>query len=124
MGFRVIAIPEAENGIDIDLLREKLDGLQEDKCQIRFFYIITVNNPTCTIINTQTVQSLVQIGTQLSRELGRKVPLIIDRAYDNLIHGESRSAPQSGFFFDTLGLVYEIGTLSKILAPSLRIGYH
>ena len=45
------------------------------------------------------------------------------RSYYDIIHNPELAQPVSGLRYDTLGLVLEVGTLSKILAPALRIGY-
>ena len=47
---------------------------------------------------------------------------MLDQAYEWLVHDESQGL-RSGLHWDELSLVYEIGTLSKVLAPALRIGF-
>lgn len=122
-GFEVVTVPEDENGIRTDLLRDKLSGLGTRKNEITFFYIVTINNPTSTILSNERRAELVQIVTELSNNVGRKIPLIFDKAYENLVHDQTVIPLQSGLLYDKDGIVYEIGTLSKILAPALRTGY-
>ncbi|MBI1924712.1 PLP-dependent aminotransferase family protein [Candidatus Poribacteria bacterium] len=121
--FRVITVPEDENGIQTELLQAKLEKLGAQKKAIQSFYIVTINNPTSTILSNQRRKELVEISTRLSYDLGRKVPLIFDKAYEDLVHDPTVPPLTSGFLYDEIGIVYEIGTLSKILAPGLRIGY-
>ena len=124
-GFEVLTVPEDDNGIRTDVLREKLrgSGLNGRKNDVRFFYIVTINNPTSSILSNERRAELVQIATDLSTELGRKIPVFFDKAYENLVHDPTVPPLQSGLLHDEPGIIYEIGTLSKILAPALRIGY-
>ena len=122
-GFNVIAIPEDDEGLDAERLRAQLTTLGDAKEAIRFFYVVTVNNPTCTILSNNRKRELVDIATQLSHDVGRKIPIFFDNAYRDLLHDNTIEPLVSPLCYDTLGIVYEIGTLSKILAPGLRIGY-
>ena len=122
-GFRVIAIPEDDEGLRTELLKAKLKRLGREKDAIRFVYVVTVNNPTSTIMSNRRMRELVEIVTRLSHEVGRKIPLFFDNAYRDLVHDLSVEPIVSPMLDDTLGIVYEIGTLSKILAPGMRIGY-
>jgi len=122
-GFQVMAVPEDCEGIRTDLLKSAIAGLGEAKGEIRFVYIVTVNNPTSTILSNDRRRELVRIVTELSGDLGRKIPIVFDKAYEDLIHDPLVEKPESGFLYDDIGIVYEIGTLSKVLAPALRIGY-
>ena len=122
-GFSVIAIPEDDEGLDTERLRTKLRTLGNEKAAIRFFYVVTVNNPTCTILSNTRKRELVDIVTRLSHDVGRKIPIFFDNAYRDLVHDSAIEPLESALCYDTLGIVYEIGTLSKILAPGLRIGY-
>ena len=123
MGFELVAVTEDENGIRTDELEATLDQLGRRRGDIQFLYIVSVNNPTCSILSDQRKRALVEIGGRLSTELNRRVPLIIDRAYEDLIHGADICESDPALAHNRHGIVYEIGTMSKILAPSLRIGY-
>ena len=122
-GFEIVAVPEDDEGIDTDRLAARLDALGERRREVRCIYIVTVGNPTCTILSNARRRRIVELATALSREMGRRVPVFFDKAYENLVHDPSVEPLHSGLLFDELGLVYELGTLSKILAPALRIGY-
>ncbi len=122
-GFEIVTVPEDSDGIDTDALAATLYALGDRRADIAFLYVVTVNNPTATILSNARREALVGIGHRLTRQLGRRVPVVLDQAYEFLIHDPEVPAPQSGFLFDEYGIVYEIGTLSKILAPALRVGY-
>ncbi len=122
-GFTIVTILEDNKGLQTDLLREKLNALGREKENIQFFYVVTVNNPSCTIFSNHRKKTLVEIVTQLSYEVGRKIPLFFDNAYSDLVHDNTVERLESAFLYDEIGIVYEIGTLSKIIAPGLRIGY-
>ncbi|RKU14470.1 hypothetical protein C6501_08115 [Candidatus Poribacteria bacterium] len=122
-GFTVVAIPEDNEGLQTTLLKRKLEALGSGKTAIQFFYVVTVNNPSCTILSNHRKRQLVEIVTELSHKVGRKIPLFFDNAYSDLVHDSTVEPLESALCYDELGIVYEIGTLSKILAPGLRIGY-
>jgi DNA-binding transcriptional MocR family regulator len=122
-GFRVLAVPEGRDGLAAEAVERALAELGEAAADISFFYVVTVNNPTSTIMANREKQALVGLVTALSRRLGRTVPLVLDKAYEDLVHDPAVEKPLSGFLWDENDVVLEVGTLSKILAPGLRIGY-
>ncbi|MAE62349.1 MAG: hypothetical protein CMJ49_13455 [Planctomycetaceae bacterium] len=123
VGHRVIAVPEDEHGIDPDAVRAALHQLGDDRRHVRFFYIATVNNPSCTILSNDRRRALTATGAELTNTLGRAVPMLFDTAYELLIHDPTVTPVESVLLHDEAGIAYEIGTLSKILAPALRVGY-
>jgi 2-aminoadipate transaminase len=120
-GFKILTVPEDDEGLNTDLLEEALKVV--DPNAISFFYIVTVNNPTTVVLSNSRRETIVKIAQKLSEETGRILPVIFDKAYEDIIHNPSLEKPLSGLKFDTLNQVFEVGTLSKILAPALRIGY-
>jgi DNA-binding transcriptional MocR family regulator len=122
-GFRVLAVPEGRDGLSADSVKQALTELGDAIADISFFYVVTVSNPTSTIMANREKQALVGLVTALSRRLGRTVPLVLDKAYEDLVHDPAVEKPLSGFLWDEDDVVFEIGTLSKILAPGLRVGY-
>jgi len=123
IGFKILAVPEDRDGINIDLLTQAVERLGEEKKNISFVYVVTINNPTCTILSNERQRHLVEFVSRLSNSLGRKVPLFLDKAYEDLIHDESIPKRESALLYDKEGIAFELYTLSKIIAPALRIGY-
>jgi len=122
-GFEVLAVPEDSEGINPEGLERKLAGLGGRLEELSFFYVVTVNNPSCTIVSNPRRRRLAGIAADVSRRLGRRVPIFFDQAYELLLHDPSVEPFESLLEEDELDIVYEIGTLSKVLAPALRIGY-
>ena len=123
IGFEVLAVPENGQGLSAAKLASRLDGLGERRGEVSFIYVITVHNPTGRVLSNGRRRELVHIASHLSTELGRKVPLILDRAYEDLIHDPKLDPVASALPIDDLGIVYEVGMLAKVLAPALRIGF-
>ena len=122
-GFEVLAVPEDTEGIDLEILEHKLAALGERRRDISFFYVVTVNNPSCTLLSNRRRMALADVAGRVSDEFDRSVPIFFDQAYELLLHDPSAEPFTSALPADERGIVYEIGTLSKVLAPSLRIGY-
>ncbi|HAI12599.1 MAG TPA: hypothetical protein DCM28_12905 [Phycisphaerales bacterium] len=122
-GFELLSVPEDRDGIRTDILADKLKTLGKRRSEISFAYIVTVNNPSCSILTTQRRIGLVRLVNKLCTEQRRKIPLVMDTAYEQLIHDPDTPTPDSALLHDELGIVHEIGTLSKTLAPTLRVGY-
>ena len=120
-GFTILAVPEDNEGLNVALLEEKLADISPEA--ISFFYIVTVNNPSTVILSNSRRAAIVEIVQKLSEKTSRKIPVLFDKAYEDIIHNPQIENPVSGLQFDTNQQVFEVGTLSKILAPALRIGY-
>lgn len=122
-GFEVLAVPEDREGIDLTALDRKLRQLGEKTNGIAFFYVITVNNPSCTVLSNARRRALLEVAAGLSRQQGRRIPIFFDLAYELLLHDPGAEPFVSVLPEDETGIAYEVGTLSKVLAPALRIGY-
>jgi 2-aminoadipate transaminase len=122
-GFEVMAVPENAEGIDMEILERDIHTPGDTASRIALFYIPTVNNPSCTILSNRRRRALLDFVAGLSRKQNRRIPIFFDLAYELLLHDPKVEPFRSVLPLDEMDLVYEIGTLSKVLAPALRIGY-
>jgi DNA-binding transcriptional MocR family regulator len=122
-GFEILAVPEDREGIDPVALDRKLAALGEQANRVAFFYVVTVNNPSCTVLSNARRRELYRAAARLSGVHGRPIPIFFDLAYELLLHDPSAEPFASALAEDDLDIAYEIGTLSKVFAPALRIGY-
>jgi hypothetical protein len=114
-GFEVLAVPEDGEGIDLAALGRKLRERGVDPGRIAFFYVVTVNNPSCTILSNARRRALFEVAAGLSRQQDRSIPIFYDLAYELLLHDPAVEPFVSVMPADNLGIVYEVGTLSKVL---------
>lgn len=110
-GARVVAVPLDGDGIDVDRLRAI--ALRQ---RLRAVYV-TPHHQYPTTVAMSPARRLALLA--LARERGVAV---IEDDYDNEFHYQGRPIlPLASA--DTAGSVVYLGTLSKVLAPALRIGY-
>lgn len=110
-GAKLIALPVDSEGLRVDLLAELLE-----REPIRGVYL-TPHHQYPTTVSLSPARRL-----QLLDLARRKQFAIIEDDYDHEFHYEGRPVlPLASN--DTFGNVIYIGTLSKILAPGLRLGF-
>lgn len=115
LGGRVEAIPMDGQGIDPAGLERVLEDLREQGVRPKYIYTIpTVQNPTGTVLSLERRQALLALARRF------EVPILEDECYSDLQwEGE---APPALYALDPERVIH-IGSLSKSLAPALRIGY-
>ena len=116
-------VPEDGEGLDVGGPRaQTARPWAAERPKIAFFYVVTVNNPSGTMLSNARRRALYEVAARLSRRQGRRCPIFFDLAYELLLHDPEAEPFRSVLPEDDLGIAYEIGTLSKILAPAMRIG--
>lgn len=108
-GFKILAIPEENNGINIQLLQEAIKKV--DLLEIRFFYIVTVNNPSTIVLSNKKRKTIVELAEEISKKTNRLIPVVFDKAYEDIIHNPELEKPISGLKYDNLNNVFEVGYL-------------
>ena len=111
----LVGIPLDEGGMRMDALAESLEILRQQGVRPKYIYTIpTLQNPTGTVMGMERRHEMLR----LSREYG--VPIFEDECYSDLIwDGEWPPAIRS---LDTSNHVIHVGSFSKSLSPSLRLG--
>ncbi|MBN2625670.1 MAG: pyridoxal phosphate-dependent aminotransferase, partial [Spirochaetales bacterium] len=122
-GFEVLTVPEDQDGMIPEKLEALLNSPDLDPEKLSYAYVVTVNNPSGSVLTNERRRDIVRIFTDFSRKRDRILPVIFDKAYEDLVHDPDKEKPLSGMTMDELGLIYEVGTLSKVIAPALRLGY-
>ena len=94
-GFTVVTVPERTDGLHAEDVEARIDALRRLGSGISFLYVVTVNNPSATIISNRERTGAGAAGRASSRgSSGRIVPLVLDKAYEDLIHDPAvRAAP-------------------------------
>lgn len=113
---KIVGIPLDEGGMRLDRLEATLADLRRRGITPKYIYTIpTVQNPTGSIMSLERRQEMLR----LSQVYG--VPIFEDECYADLVwEGEW---PQAIRALDTSNHVLHVGSFSKSLSPSIRLGY-
>lgn len=116
LGVNMVAVPLDEHGMRMDALAAALDGLAARGVRPKYIYaIITVHNPTGTILPLDRRQRMLELARQ------HGVPIFEDECYSDIVWSNER--PPALRALDDSGMVIHIGTFSKTVGPALRVGY-
>lgn len=108
---RVLEVESEEDGINVDVLREKLE---EKNVYPKFIYLIpNFQNPSGTTISLTKRKAIAELCDEY------KIVIVEDNPYEELTFTGQRIPPIRTF---SENVVY-LGSLSKIISPGLRIGW-
>src|SRR6266481_3409269 len=115
LGVNIIGAPLDDAGLRIDALGRIIEDLRRKGITPKYIYTIpTIQNPTGSILPRERREELLA----LTRKHG--VPVFEDECYADLTW--AGSGPPSLYDLDPEQVIH-IGSFSKTLAPSLRLGY-
>jgi len=115
LGVNIIGAPLDEEGLKIDALARIIEDLGRKGIIPKYVYTIpTVQNPTGSILPLERREALLA----LTRKHG--VPVFEDECYADLTW--DGDGPPALYAIDPQQVIH-IGSFSKTLAPSLRLGY-
>jgi len=116
IGLKLVGIPMDEHGMRMDVLSEQLKRLSDLGTLPKFIYALTTyQNPTGTCMPLARKQELMKLAAEYN------LPLVEDNCYGD-VHFEGEKVPSLFAMDDSPNQIY-IGSLSKILAPGVRLGY-
>lgn len=114
-GMTLSGIPMDNSGIKYWMMDDSIQSLKKHMYNQLLYTIPTFQNPTGTLMSQDRRKDLLQFCQNL------QLPVIEDAAYSELwIDNEPPFSLKS---MDTNGTVLYLGTVSKTLAPGLRIGW-
>ena len=116
MRYKMIGIPVDNEGMRMDALEECLTRLHAEGKPPRFIYTLaTYQNPTGTVMPKARRLQLVELATRFG------IPLVEDNCYGD-VHYDGAKEPAL-YTLDPRPESIYIGSLSKIFAPGVRLGY-
>jgi 2-aminoadipate transaminase len=116
-GAKLIGIPIDEHGMKTDLLEDTVKKLISEGKRIKFIYTIPVaQNPAGTTMTTERKRHLIEIANRYD------LLVVEDDPYSYFVYDETVDvSPLKAY--DSEDRVLYLSTISKILAPGLRIGW-
>jgi len=116
LGARLVGVPVDNQGMRVDELERIMQRLHDDGTPPRFIYTLpTYQNPTAAVMPLERRQRLLEIARHFD------TIVVEDNCYGD-VHFEGE-VPPALYALDDLERVVYIGSLSKIFAAGLRLGY-
>ncbi|MYE22951.1 MAG: PLP-dependent aminotransferase family protein [Gammaproteobacteria bacterium] len=116
LGIDMQGLPVDEDGMKVELLEAKLDELGEGERKPKFIYVLTTyQNPTGAMMSLPRRRRLIDIARE------RDIPVVEDNCYGD-VHFDGDKPPSLYALSDYDKIIY-MCSLSKILAPGMRLGY-
>ncbi|ABM80281.1 PLP-dependent aminotransferase family protein [Hyperthermus butylicus] len=115
-GVRFLTVPIDEDGMRTDKLEEVLKEAVSEGIKIKYIYTIpTCHNPAGTTMPMERRKHLLELAEQYN------ILVIEDDPYSYITFEEREVKPLKAM--DESGRVIYLSTLSKILAPGIRLGW-
>ena len=115
-GFEMVGVPVDNEGMQMDALEATLTRMYAENRPPRFIYTLaTYQNPTGTVLPKVRRVKLVELAQRFN------TVLVEDNCYGD-VHFEGAKEPALYTLDDRPESIY-IGSLSKIFAPGVRLGY-
>ena len=109
---RYVTMPADDDGLTIDGLETAL------RAKPKFLYVLpNFQNPGGTTLSLSRRERLVELASHYG------IPIVEDDPYGQLRYEGKHLPPLAKIAADRRGGVLYVGTLSKVLAPGLRIGW-
>ncbi len=113
----LVGVPIDDNGMKTDVLEEEVKKLISSGKRVKFIYTIPVaHNPAGVTLSIERKKHLIEIASQYD------ILIIEDDPYSYFVYDEEVDVTPLKTL-DKEGRVVYLSTLSKILAPGLRIGW-
>ena len=115
-GGELVGIPMDDEGMQMDILEEKLIQLRNEGKKVKFIYAISnFQNPAGVTMSLARRKKIIEIAQKFN------VFIVEDNPYEKL-RFEGEPIP-SIYSLDNNGFVISLGTFSKILCPGLRLAW-
>lgn len=115
-GGELVGIPMDDEGMQMDILEEKLTHLKNEGKKVKFIYTISnFQNPAGVTMSLARRKKIIEIAHKFN------VFIVEDNPYEKL-RFEGEPTP-SIYSLEKNGSVISLGTFSKILCPGLRLAW-
>ena len=115
LGINMVGLPVDENGMQVEKLEAKLEELGDAREPKLIYALTTYQNPTGANLSLERRRRLIEVAER------HRIPIVEDNCYGD-VHYDGEKPPSLYALDEDANIIY-LCSLSKILAPGLRLGY-